>query len=66
MGRIICITGHFPIYDRNGFDTGDTEFVVSHGVDEETGKTIVLTNVHPSLIGAKWDKDLGEYVIKED
>lgn len=62
MGRIICITGDFAIYD-GGVPTGKTEFVVSHGVDEDTGRNIILPSEHPAKLGAKFDLELGEWVI---
>jgi hypothetical protein len=62
-GRIICITGLFECVDRYGQTTGDTELLVSHGVDEDTGKVVILQCVHPRELGAVMDPDLREWVI---
>ena len=62
MGRIILITGDFDIYEGNVKD--GKEFVVSHGIDEETGKNIILPSVHPSTLGGKFNSRLGEWVIE--
>jgi len=62
---IILITGYFPIYDYLGYPTGKKEFVVSHGIDEETGKSIVLPNEHPNALGGEFNSELGEWVIYE-
>lgn len=43
--------------------TGKSELIVSHGVDQETGQTHVLPNVHPHELGATMDEELGEYVM---
>jgi hypothetical protein len=60
---IILITGTFPIY-RRGVKVGE-EFVVSHGVDERTGRTVILPAEHPSKLGARFDMDIGEWVLPE-
>jgi hypothetical protein len=46
--------------------TGVERLVVSHGIDESTGKTVILPSEHPSALGAVFDADLGEYVIDDD
>lgn len=61
MGRIICVTGFFPIYDKNGAERG-VEFVVSHGIDE-LGRTVILPSEHPAKLGAKLDREIMEWVI---
>lgn len=63
MARIICITGLFPIY-RKGIHIRD-EFVVSHGICEETFRNIILPNDSPQSLGAKFDSDIGEWVIDD-
>lgn len=63
MSRIICICGNFDIY-KNGYKTGQTEFVVSHGIDEETDKTVILPPEHPLTLGAVYDYNLCEWVIE--
>lgn len=60
---IICVTGNFPVYDREGHTTGKKEFVVSHGVDFVTGKTVILPSEPPHQIGARFSKTLGEWVL---
>ena len=64
MGRIICITGHFDTHDRRGVKVG-TEFVVSHGIDEDTGRSVVLPSEHPAKLGAKFDRELMEWVLED-
>lgn len=39
--------------------------VVSHGVDEESGRIVVLPCEKPGEIGAKFDQDIMEYVIDQ-
>ena len=62
MSRIIVITGNFPVY-RDGAPTGRTEFVASHGVDEATGREVVLQCVHPHQLGAVFDAGIQEWVL---
>lgn len=62
MSRIICITGWFDIY-RRGVKTGEKEFTVSHGIDEETLAVVILPCEHPSKLGAVWDGSIMEYVL---
>ena len=38
--------------------------VVSHGVDDKTGKAIVLPQQDPIKIGAKYNWSIGEYVLE--
>lgn len=61
---IILITGWFDEYDRHGSRTGKKEFLVSHGIDLDTGKTVITTCEPPDRIqGARFDKDYQEWVI---
>lgn len=62
-GRIICITGYFEEYDKDGHKTGKKRFQVSHGFEENTGNSVTLPNVHPKDLGAVIDKNIGEWVI---
>lgn len=63
---IILITGYFDKYDRNGHKTGEKEFVVSHGIDLETGKMVILPCDPPHTFrGAYIDSDIGEWVLPE-
>ena len=59
---IVCVTGDFPTYDREGHPTGKKEFVVSHGIDE-AGRTVILPNEPPTRLGAKFSTTLGEWVL---
>lgn len=61
---IICITGMFDVYGDDGVKTGKSEFVVSHGVDYYTGKTVILPNEHPVAIGAVYSREIGEWVVE--
>lgn len=45
--------------------TGHKKNVVSHGVDIETGRDVVLPQVDIREIGAKFDDDMGEYVLSD-
>ena len=64
MGRVILITGDFQKYDSYGNPIiGETEFVVSHGVDEDTGKIVIVQAEHPRTLGAKFDCEIGEWVL---
>ncbi|NJN00203.1 MAG: hypothetical protein HC793_00510 [Aquincola sp.] len=65
MGLVICITGTFDVM-RNGRPTGQKEFVVSHGIDEVTGRTVILPNDHPARLGARLDRDLMEWVLDDN
>lgn len=64
---IIGVTGWFPIY-KNGYETGEKEFTVSHGYDEVTGGDIILPCEHPLKLGACFNSTIGEWVLydKED
>ena len=61
---IICICGTYERYDR-GRRTGIKEFVVSHGIDAATGRTVILPNEHPATLGARLDRTLMEWVLDE-
>lgn len=63
MGRIICITGDFPVVGNRGEHTGRTEFVVSHGIDEDTYRHVVLPCEPPQRLGAVFDDELREWVL---
>lgn len=60
---IIVITGMFPVYDRNGIGTGEKEFTASHGIDYDTGQTVILPCEHPAKLGAEYDDKLGEWIL---
>lgn len=61
---IICITGWFDKYDHNGIKTGQKEFIVSHGIDMNTGRTVILPCEHPSKLGANLHPTYNEYVLE--
>jgi hypothetical protein len=63
---IICVTGWFPVYDRNGVPTGKKEFGVSHGIDSFTGRNVIVPAEPPERLGAKWNAQLHEWVLYED
>lgn len=55
---IILITGNYKIYDYNGRYTGKKEELISHGVDMNTFRDVVLPCVPPEKIGT-YDRELG-------
>lgn len=59
MARTICI-----VETETCPRTGIRRLVVSHGIDEETLRSIPMPQVPPSELGAKYDIQLGEYVIE--
>lgn len=61
---ILLITGNYPVEDHLP-GPPEYEFVVSHGVDLETGCNIVLPQDHPIALGAVYDKGYGEWVLKD-
>jgi hypothetical protein len=63
MGRIILITGVFDIYD-GAIKIGE-EFVVSHGIDEDTNQVVIVQSVHPTQLGGVFDPKLNEWVIED-
>ena len=63
--KIILITGNFPLYDKYGYPTEETEYVVSHGIDEKTLRNVTVPCVHPSELGAQRDSE-GWYILKGD
>ena len=44
---------------------GRMEQIVSHGIDLKTNRTLALPQEHPRLLGAVFDTNLGEYVIRD-
>lgn len=46
--------------------TGKTNLAVSHGIDEETMRNVILSGEHPEAIGARFCKERGEWVIDEE
>ncbi len=43
--------------------TKKASLVVSHGVDERTGKNVCLPGEHPSVLGGTYSEELREWVI---
>jgi len=64
LARVICITGWFNKI-KDGITLSEKEFVVSHGINEETGQMVILPHVHPSYLGAKLSSSLNEYVLED-
>lgn len=64
MGRIVVITGYFDVME-SGRPTGKKELLVSHGVDEDTCRTVVLPSEHPRELGAAFDSKLCEWVLPD-
>lgn len=62
---IIVIANTCKKLDRYGSPTGETEVLISHGVDMDTGNFVVLPNIPPWMLGAVFDSDIGEYVLEQ-
>lgn len=60
---IIVIADVWDVTDHLNIPTGKKELLVSHGYDTYTGKTIILPQEHPRHIGAKFDMEMGEWVM---
>lgn len=45
--------------------TGRTFPLISHGYDTDTGRVTALPNCRPEDAGARFDPDLGEYVLPD-
>lgn len=46
--------------------TGRMRVVTSHGIDERTGKNVILPGEPPEALGAVFDPDLHEYIIRDE
>lgn len=46
--------------------TGHDHLIVSHGVDFETGKNVILPCEPPQALGAVYDEDLLEFVLHRE
>lgn len=42
------------------------QILVSHGVDDDTLKNIPIPPEHPSCLGAKFNRDRGEWILGDD
>ena len=61
---IIVITGWFQELDYYGLPTGKERLLVSHGVDTETDKLVILPQVPiEEMSGLQFDPNIGEYVL---
>ena len=60
---IICITGMFQKYDKHRIPTEEKELLVSHGIDDRTGRNVCLPCDHPIVLGAKFDTTLQKWVL---
>ena len=66
MSRIILISSWFPKYDKSWFETGKKEFLVSHGIDEDTGRNVILPCEPPQYFeDAKFDSELNEWYLEK-
>lgn len=52
------------VYKVRNPRTGVVQEIASHGFDPDTGKTVVLQNVEPRQLGAVFDHELQEYVLR--
>jgi hypothetical protein len=46
--------------------TGKKMLLVSHGIDERTGRNVCLPGEHPKDLGGVYDDDLMEWVLREE
>ena len=52
-------------YTERNETTGHMEMIVSHGIDLDTGRTVVLPQERPEQLGGVLDRDFGEYIIRD-
>lgn len=45
--------------------TGRIEEIVSHGINLDTDQTVIMSGCSPQSVGAVFDVELGEYVIRD-
>lgn len=60
---MIVIVNKCKKFDVYGLPIG-YEFLVSHGVDTNTGELIILPNIPPHELGCEFDINLGEYILE--
>lgn len=41
------------------------ERIISHGIDQSTGKTVILPCEPPETLGAVFNPEIGEYILEE-
>jgi len=62
---LILVTGTFDVY-KNGRPTGEKEYLVSHAIDYDTGRNVVVPCEHPATFpGAYRDNQLGAWVVPD-
>ncbi|MEN6379129.1 MAG: hypothetical protein ABFD15_06080 [Methanofastidiosum sp.] len=57
MSRIIVIVNDFKEKDEH------YNKLINYAFNEDTLEAVILPSVHPSQIGAKFDRDIGEYIL---
>lgn len=50
-------------YTETNNRTGRKETLVSHGVNLKTDKAVVLPQETPQSMGARFDRDMGEWLL---
>lgn len=66
MGKIILITGMHQSTDYFGSPKGKKELYVSHGVDYDTMRNVVLPFEPLTYFsGRKYDNDIMEWVLED-
>lgn len=60
MKKIVVIT-----YKEKNPYSGLVEHIVSHGVDLETNKLVVLPQVPVDQLGVLYDTKMGEFILNE-
>lgn len=45
--------------------TGKEEMITSHGIEQSSGKQIVLPSEHPKDLGAYFDEKLKSWVLRQ-
>lgn len=52
------------VYKERDDRTGKYEEIVSHGIDLETDRIVILPQVNPLHLRAKYDLEAGEYFLE--
>lgn len=58
---MIIVVTYMETNERNG----RLERFASHGINTDTDKIVTLPQVDPEQLGARFDPEIGEYVLKE-
>lgn len=64
MSDILAIANWEDELDLYGYPTGKRTLVSSHGVDLSTDEPVVLPNEHPMHLGARFDDQYMEWIIR--